>query len=63
VPFKIKVNGKVFKYIADAVYEEDGKVVIDETKGMREGVPYNLWWIKWNLMQEQYPDFIYRIYP
>lgn len=34
-----KINGKVVerpcKYIADFVYEENGKIVVEDTKGMR----------------------------
>jgi hypothetical protein len=43
VPFELipsqKINGKVVerpcKYIADFVYEENGKTVVEDTKGMR----------------------------
>ena len=43
VPFELipaqRINGKVVerpcKYIADFVYEENGKTVVEDTKGMR----------------------------
>lgn len=42
VPYEIKVNGmKICKYVADFVYIERGKEVVEDVKGMKTSV-YNL---------------------
>lgn len=42
VPYQITVNGKkVCRYVADFVYSENGKEVVEDVKGMRTPV-YNL---------------------
>lgn len=42
VPYQITVNGKkVCRYVADFVYSENGKEVVEDVKGMKTPV-YNL---------------------
>ena len=42
VPYQITVNGKkVCRYVADFVYSENGKEVVEDVKGMRTPL-YNL---------------------
>jgi hypothetical protein len=42
VPYQINVNGKkICRYVADFVYIEDGKEVVEDVKGMKTPV-YNL---------------------
>lgn len=39
VPFRIEVNGiKICKYIADFTYMENGKYIVEDTKGKRTDV-------------------------
>lgn len=41
-------------YIADFVYKEDGKEVVEDVKGYRKGPAYSLYTIKRKLMLEKY---------
>lgn len=62
VPFTLiesqYVDGKCverpLKYIADFVYTENGKQVVEDVKGCRHSVAYNLYVIKRKLMLERY---------
>lgn len=39
VPYEIKINGvKVCKYVADFVYQKDGKTITEDSKGMKTQV-------------------------
>lgn len=64
VPFVLqegfKKNGKSYqaiKYIADFVYEENGRTVVEDTKGMQTDV----FKIKHKLFEKKYPDLELRI--
>lgn len=51
VPFQLTVNSvPICKYIADFTYTENDNFVVEDVKGMRSGVAYNLFQIKANLM-------------
>ena len=45
-----KVIEKSCKYIADFVYERDGKTVVEDVKGYRDGQAYQLFVLKRKLM-------------
>ncbi len=64
VPFllqeKFKKNGKIYKeikYIADFVYEENGKTVVEDTKGVKTDV----FKMKQKLFERKYPDLSIKI--
>ena len=64
VPFVLqegfKKNGKSYqaiKYIADFVYEENGRTVVEDTKGMQTDV----FKIKHKLFEKKYPDLELRL--
>lgn len=65
VPFVLQVGftnnqGKKIreiKYIADFVYMEDGKMVVEDTKGVKTEV----FKIKEKLFQYKYPEIIFRV--
>lgn len=64
VPFVLqegfKKNGKSYqaiKYIADFVYEENGRTVVEDTKGVETDV----FKIKHKLFEKKYPDLELRI--
>lgn len=54
---KQEVNGKKFRecsYIADFVYQKNGKMVIEDVKGYCEGTAYAVFKIKQKLMAYKY---------
>lgn len=60
VKYPLIVNGEIVsKYIADFVYIENGKLVIDDLKGVRTAV-FNL---KWKMMKALFKgkDVIFRL--
>ena len=64
VPFLLqdsfKKNGKTYKaikYIADFVYEENGKVIIEDTKGIKTDV----FKIKQKMFEYKYPELTIKI--
>ena len=64
VPFVLqegfKKNGKTYqaiKYIADFVYEEKGRTIVEDTKGIKTDV----FKIKQKIFEKVYPDFELRI--
>ena len=46
-----KVAERAVKYIADFVYEENGKTVVEDVKGLRQGAAYEVFKIKRKLMR------------
>ena len=61
VPFVLiekNENGRAIKYVADFVYEENGQMVVEDTKGIKTPV-YRL---KKRLMQEKYGITIKEVY-
>jgi len=64
VPFLLqesfRKNGKTYRkieYIADFVYEENGKTIVEDTKGMKTDV----FKIKQKLFEYKYPDLEIKI--
>lgn len=54
---KIKLGNVIERecaYIADFVFEQDGKTVVEDVKGYRGGPAYSLYTIKRKLMLERY---------
>lgn len=49
---------KICSYIADAIYIEDSKIVVEDVKGM-ETQTFKL---KWALAKALFPDYEFRIY-
>lgn len=45
---------RAVRYIADFVYERDGRTVVEDVKGYRHGTAYNVFSIKRKLMLEKY---------
>ncbi|MBE5037290.1 DUF1064 domain-containing protein [Subdoligranulum sp. DSM 109015] len=57
IPAQKKANGKTeraVKYIADFVYRQDGKTVVEDVKGYRDGAAYRIFAIKRKLMLQRY---------
>ncbi len=57
VPFEVipkQATEEACKYVADFVYEENGKTVVEDVKGYKKGAAYNLFVIKRKLMLERY---------
>lgn len=57
IPAQKKSNGKTergVKYIADFVYQKDGKTVVEDVKGYRDGAAYRIFAIKRKLMLQRY---------
>lgn len=57
IPAQKKANGKTeraVKYIADFVYQKDGKTVVEDVKGYRDGAAYRIFAIKRKLMLQRY---------
>ena len=55
-----KKNGKTFRkieYIADFMYEEDGKVIVEDVKGMKTDV----FKLKRKLFEYKYPDLTLKL--
>lgn len=46
------------KYIADFVYEKNGQTIVEDVKGYRGGVPYNVFKIKKKLLYERFGIWI-----
>lgn len=46
------------KYIADFVYTKDGKTVVEDAKGYRDGAAYRLFTLKKKLMYEKYGIYV-----
>lgn len=62
VTFPLIVNGyQVGKYRADAVYMENGKRVIEDVKGRRDGLPYQMFKLKAQLMKALYGQDIMEV--
>lgn len=64
VPFvlqeEFEKNGKTYqaiKYVADFVYEENGRTVVEDTKGMQTDV----FKIKYKLFEHKYPELELKI--
>lgn len=59
VPFNLTAwDVKICRYVADFVYQENGKEVIEDVKGVVTAI----FKLKWKLLQAQYRDnYIYRI--
>ena len=64
VPFLLqdsfKKNGKTYRkieYVADFVYEENGKIIVEDTKGVKTEV----FKIKQKLFEQKYPDLTIKI--
>jgi hypothetical protein len=52
VNFPLIVNGfLICRYRADAVYKENGKRVVEDCKGRRSGLPYQMFKLKAGLMK------------
>lgn len=54
---KIKLGNVIERecaYIADFVFEQDGKTIVEDVKGYRGGPAYSLYTIKRKLMLEKY---------
>lgn len=49
-----KVIERATKYIADFVYTQEGKTVVEDVKGYRKGGAYNIFVIKRKLMLERF---------
>lgn len=50
--FDLTVNGQLIcRYIADFTYRQRGALVVEDSKGMRKGVPYQLFKLKAALMR------------
>lgn len=65
-PFSLDINGQhICKYVADFTYlERQGEEwipVIEDVKGARSGLPWQLFQCKWKLLQALYPTYHYRI--
>lgn len=57
IPAQKKANGKTeraVKYIADFVYNKDGKTIVEDVKGYRKGAAYAIFVIKRKLMLAKY---------
>lgn len=57
IPPQKKENGKTersVKYIADFVYNQDGKTIVEDVKGYRKGAAYAIFVIKRKLMLAKY---------
>ena len=57
IPAQKKENGKTersVKYIADFVYKQDGKTIVEDVKGYRKGAAYAIFAIKRKLMLWKY---------
>lgn len=69
VPYELipsqKVEGEktliVVKYIADFVYEQDGKEIVEDVKGYRGGKAYAMFAIKKKLMYYRYGIYVKEI--
>ena len=48
------------KYITDFMYTEDGKTIVEDTKGGK-ATQTPVFRLKWRQAQELYPDYIFRI--
>jgi hypothetical protein len=48
--FKRVCIEKAVTYVADFVYNENGKKVVEDTKGCKEGITYNYFVLKRKLM-------------
>lgn len=42
------------RYIADFVYEKDGKTIVEDVKGYRQGAAYSVFRVKADWMYEKY---------
>lgn len=58
IPAQYDASGKCIekpcKYIADFVYQKDGKTVVEDVKGYKNGGAYSIFVIKRKLMLERY---------
>ena len=57
IPAQKKSNGKTERavcYIADFVYRQEGKTVVEDVKGYRDGAAYRIFAIKRKLMLQRY---------
>lgn len=57
IPLQRKPSGgseRAIKYIADFVYEQNGRTVVEDVKGYRRGTAYNVFSIKRKLMLQRY---------
>lgn len=57
IPSQKKSNGKTERavfYIADFVYQKNGKTVVEDVKGYRDGSAYRIFAIKRKLMLQRY---------
>lgn len=62
VTFPLIVNGYlVGKYRADAVYVENGKKIIEDVKGRRDGLPYQMFKLKAQLVKALYGQTVVEI--
>lgn len=62
VTYPLIVNGfLVGKYRADAVYVENGKKVVEDVKGRREGLPYQMFKLKAAVFKAVYGQTIVEI--
>lgn len=59
VPKKYE-NKRARYYVADFVYEENGKKIIEDVKSKATQTP--VFSLKWALMKVLYPEYEYRIY-
>lgn len=64
VPYKIEINGKLIcHYLLDFKVEYgDGRIEHVDVKGMRTGVPYQLFKIKKKLVEALFPISIKEVY-
>lgn len=58
IPVQRDENGKLVErelsYVADFVYNENGKEVVEDVKGYKEGAAYRIFAIKRKLMLKEY---------
>lgn len=57
IPSQKKSDGKAeraVKYVADFVYKQDGKTIVEDVKGYRKGAAYAIFAIKRKLMLWRY---------
>lgn len=58
VPYKLTSHDQfICRYVADYEYVEDGKLVVEDSKGFQTAV----FKIKWKMLQAQYPGLVCKI--
>lgn len=64
VKFELTPKNEFFRrstYVADFTYSRDGKYIVEDVKGMREGTPYALFRLKQKVMYEKYKIVVHEI--